>query len=98
MSASRSRQKRKLEPISIEELAGATGMSGFCTFLTRDPQVAVPVLDELQKGAVESSAPMLPAPETPAVDLAAVDQTASETTALDSRYGPQANAFETVAI
>ena len=46
--STRSRQKRKLEPISIEELAGTTGMSGFCTFLTRDTSVAVPALDRLE--------------------------------------------------
>src|SRR6185437_2776814 len=61
--SSRSRQKRKLEPISIEELAGTTGMSGFCSFLTRDASVSVPVLD-----ALESSAP-----ETDALDYPALD-------------------------
>src|SRR4051794_1189577 len=57
MSASRSRQKRKLEPISIEELAGATGMSGFCTFLTRDSSTPVPALDHLETGALDRAAP-----------------------------------------
>jgi hypothetical protein len=53
----KSRQKHKLEPISIEELAGTTGMSGFCSFLTRDATVSVPVLDHLaETGAPESSA------------------------------------------
>ena len=55
--SSRSRQKRKLEPISLEELAGTTGMSGFCSFLTRDNSVAVPALDQLEKSAPDSTAP-----------------------------------------
>jgi hypothetical protein len=71
--SSRSRQKRKLEPISLEELAGTTGMSGFCTFLTRDHTVAVPVLDHL-----ETSAPVLPAPEITAVVIAAPEVPAPE--------------------
>src|SRR5579863_5342194 len=62
--STRSRQKRKLEPISIEELAGTTGMSGFCTFLTRDASVPVPVLDHLD--SLDSSAPDIAAPETTA--------------------------------
>src|SRR5579883_1340315 len=64
--STRSRQKRKLEPISLEELAGTTGMSGFCTFLTRDASVAVPALDHLQElepGALHPSAPEVHAPE-----------------------------------
>jgi hypothetical protein len=67
--STRSRQKRKLEPISIEELAGTTGMSGFCTFLTRDSSVRVPALEALEE--VESSAPETPAPEPPAAELSA---------------------------
>jgi hypothetical protein len=62
--SSRSRQKRKLEPISIEELAGTTGMSGFCTFLTRDASVRVPALE----GLLETGAPVMPAPDAAAPD------------------------------
>src|SRR5690349_6701259 len=102
MSASRSRQKRKLEPISLEELAGATGMSGFCSFLTRDASIPVPVLDDLQTGAPETRAPdgtarettapassatETTAPESPAPVAAAIDPPAPAATALDSRYG-----------
>ena len=76
---SRSRQKRKLEPISIEELAGTTGMSGFCTFLTRDNSVAVPALDRLES---ETSAPDIAAPIKAAVDLDAPDT--AEASAPDS--------------
>ena len=70
--STRSRQKRKLEPISIEELAGTTGMSGFCTFLTRDTSVPVPALDGLSGAAsevevpTESGAPVIDAPESTA--------------------------------
>jgi hypothetical protein len=68
--SSRSRRKRKLEPISIEELAGTTGMSGFCTFLSRDSSVPVPALDTLTERSTgeessesnQSSAPVYPAP------------------------------------
>jgi hypothetical protein len=45
-SSSRSRRKPKLEPISLAELADTPGMSGFCTFLTRTSDQAVPVLDQ----------------------------------------------------
>lgn len=41
-----SRQKRKLEPITLDELANTAGMSGFVSFLTRDPNTPVPVLDQ----------------------------------------------------
>ena len=66
--STRSRQKRKLEPISLEELAGTTGMSGFCTFLTRDTSVPVPALDSLDSSAPDSdasvsAAPVITAPE-----------------------------------
>jgi hypothetical protein len=67
--STRSRQKRKLEPISLEELAGTTGMSGFCSFLTRDNSVPVPALDRLEEAisdAVESHASESSAPETTA--------------------------------
>src|SRR5215831_15504173 len=70
-ASSRSRQKRKLEPISIEELAGTTGMSGFCTFLTRDASVPVPILDHLETGAPESPAPVPDAAVPPALETAA---------------------------
>jgi hypothetical protein len=89
MSASRSRQKRKLEPISLEELAGATGMSGFCTFLTRDNSVPVPALDGL-----ESSAPVSAAQETSAVVSAAPEPNPLQSHALDSGYGQQTGAPE----
>jgi hypothetical protein len=90
--STRSRQKRKLEPISIEELAGTTGMSGFCTFLTRDNSVAVPALDHLgessapESAAFEIAAPQSRAPvhlvkETGAVDSSPGDTHAPETSA-----------------
>src|SRR5579872_902183 len=79
--STRSRQKRKLEPISIEELAGTTGMSGFCTFLTRDSSVPVPALDRLE--AIESGAPELPASELAACDTAASDLDAVVSTGID---------------
>jgi hypothetical protein len=87
MSASRSRQKRKLEPISLEELAGATGMSGFCSFLTRDASIPVPVLDQLETSAPETTAP---APTAVEID-------APESPALDSRYGESAVPVQTAA-
>src|SRR6266508_3957955 len=37
--SSRSKHKPKLEPISLEELAGTTGMSGFCSFLAKPASV-----------------------------------------------------------
>jgi hypothetical protein len=97
MSASRSRQKRKLEPISIEELAGATGMSGFCTFLTRDASTAVPALD-----ALESDALSITAPEPSAPELSAPETIALESPALDSGYGkstePEPTAPDSIAV
>jgi hypothetical protein len=87
MSASRSRQKRKLEPISLEELAGATGMSGFCTFLTRDNSVPVPALDGLESGA-----PVSAAEQTSAVVQAAPELNPLESHALDSEYGLETSA------
>ena len=64
----KSRQKHKLEPISLEELAGTTGMSGFCSFLTRDNSVPVPVLDQLpaESGAPDSTSAAPPEPAGPA--------------------------------
>ena len=89
--STRSRQKRKLEPISIEELAGTTGMSGFCTFLTRDNSVGVPALDQLEPAPAvpDESAPDISAPEkaptsdaqTNAPKLAALEITAGELSA-----------------
>lgn len=76
--SSRSRQKRKLEPISIEELAGTTGMSGFCSFLTRDPSVAVPALDRLE---AETSAPDLTASKSTAAGVAAFEMDALDSDA-----------------
>jgi len=46
-ASSRSRHRRKLEPITVEELANTAGMSGFCTFLTRGSDIAVPILDQI---------------------------------------------------
>ena len=89
MSASRSRQKRKLEPISIEELAGTTGMSGFCSFLTRDNAISVPVLDHIESGAPETHALKTAAPVT-----AAIDAGEPESGALDPEYGPPINSVE----
>src|SRR5271157_229038 len=94
--STRSRQKRKLEPISIEELAGTTGMSGFCSFLTRDNSVPVPALDRLEEAgtsALESDAPdthaplglessITTAPDLHASDLAAPGLSASHLEAL----------------
>src|SRR5271157_2506959 len=68
--STRSRQKRKLEPISLEELAGTTGMSGFCSFLTRDNSVAVPALDRLDESVSDAS--KTSAPETTAPSVHAV--------------------------
>lgn len=90
--STRSRQKRKLEPISIEELAGTTGMSGFCTFLTRDNSVAVPALDRLSESsasdsdalkmpALQSSAPLNLDIESGAADLSSANSRAAETSA-----------------
>jgi hypothetical protein len=102
MSASRSRQKHKLEPISLEELAGATGMSGFCSFLTRDASIPVPVLDSIQSSAPDAPAPappaldaaaaqtaavQSPAPEIAPLELPPAETTAPESPALDSEYG-----------
>jgi hypothetical protein len=92
MSASRSRQKRKLEPISLEELAGATGMSGFCSFLTRDASIPVPALDHLESSAPQTCAPEPTAPELTAVEppapiIPALEVTPPVFAALDSRYG-----------
>lgn len=107
MSASRSRQKRKLEPISIEELAGATGMSGFCTFLTRDTQTPVPALDQLETSALVKDAPASHAPVSDALESTASKRTAPiqiapelaavETLALDPGYGIQSGAPESLA-
>ena len=90
--STRSRHKRKLEPISIEELAGTTGMSGFCTFLTRDASVAVPALDALESTALDRGAPDLSAalpsanePDQPGVsapETGAPNPTAPQTSAL----------------
>jgi hypothetical protein len=88
MSASRSRQKRKLEPISIEELAGTTGMSGFCSFLTRDSSISVPILDRIEPGAPETSEADMSAPLPTAVTTPAVEPGGPEPAALDPRYGP----------
>ena len=86
--SSRSRQKRKLEPISIEELAGTTGMSGFCTFLTRDNSVGVPALDQLDP-VPESSAPIEEpsAPDSGAADIGGPGLPAPESKVLGIQSG-----------
>lgn len=78
MSASRSRQKRKLEPISIEELAGTTGMSGFCSFLTRDSSISVPILDHLETSAPETGAGLSTAVEADALESSALQTSGGE--------------------
>jgi len=105
--SSRSRQKHKLEPISIDELAGTTGMSGFCTFLTRDTSLPVPALEHLgDSGADESSAPDSPASDTSASVTTALEITAAETTALEMSApafnapvisAPESSALQTAA-
>ena len=80
--SSRSRQKHKLEPISIEELAGTTGMSGFCSFLTRDASVPVPALDrQTSRTSIESSALVPSAPVSSASGTRAIVTSALQTTA-----------------
>ena len=88
--SSRSRQKPKLEPISLEELAGTTGMSGFGTLFTRDLSQSVPVLDRLDE---------VSAPEASAADPAALEISAPETSASDpAALEVGAPAFETSAL
>ena len=56
--SSRSQRKHKLEPITLEELAGTTGMSGFGTLFTRDLSQSVPLLDRVDRDDEgESGAP-----------------------------------------
>ena len=86
--STRSRQKRKLEPISLEELAGTTGMSGFCTFLTRDTSVPVPALDSIDSSAPDSGAPasaaaVLEPDQSSALELGEAVSTAVVSKALD---------------
>jgi hypothetical protein len=96
--SSRSRQKRKLEPISLEELAGTTGMSGFCSFLTRDNSVAVPALDHLETGAPDLTAPKSHARATTAPVFVAPESSAPASTALEPELPPtEPSAFETGA-
>ena len=88
--SSRSRQKHKLEPITLEELAGTTGMSGFGTLFTRDLSQSVPLLDRMeaggpgQSGAPDTSAPDTRAPETATVPIPAPETSALDTGALES--------------
>lgn len=85
--SSRSRRKHKLEPISLEELANTTGMSGFVSFLTRDQTVPVPVLDTLvpaEEIAISAPANEKSAPEWTAPVLSASVSTAPETSVLGS--------------
>ena len=77
--SSRSRRKHKLEPISLEELANTTGMSGFVSFLTRDQTVPVPVLDTLVPA--EEILISAPATETSALEWTAPASSASVSTA-----------------
>jgi hypothetical protein len=79
--SSRSRQKRKLEPISIEELAGTTGMSGFCSFLTRDASVSVPVLDALESSAPETVPVEPSAPVSAPLESSTIDSPAQQSSA-----------------
>lgn len=104
---SRSRQKPKLEPISLEELAGTTGMSGFGTLFTRDLSQSVPVLDRLDESsapetsAVEPTAVEIAAPvfESSALPIAAVDRGAEESSALDlDSTAVLSTAIETTAV
>jgi len=90
--SSRSRQKRKLEPISIEELAGTTGMSGFCSFLTRDASVSIPVLDALESSAPETEPSESGAPVSCALEPAPMEISAPQSTA------PHSSASESSAI
>lgn len=106
--SSRSRQKPKLEPISLEELAGTTGMSGFGTLFTRDLSQSVPVLDRLEEAsapetsAADPTAPEISAPvfETSALAEAAVRSTAVETSApvSDVPSAPEGGALEASAL
>lgn len=99
--STRSRQKRKLEPISIEELAGTTGMSGFCTFLTRDNSVGVPALDQLESPppAPEASAPVSisSAPNTTAPQPGRTPQAAAPQAAAPEPNAPESRTSETSA-
>ena len=111
--STRSRQKHKLEPISIEELAGTTGMSGFCSFLTRDSSTPVPALDTAgtaapretsalvspapRSHAPETSAPITDAPISRAPDLSALGSHAGAGSALESATALDANALESSA-
>lgn len=67
-NSARSRRKSKLEPISLAELAETPGMSGFCTFLTRTADQAVPVLDYRPETQPANAPVELPTP--PVVDRA----------------------------
>lgn len=69
-ASSRSRQKHKLEPITLDELAGTTGMSGFGSLFTRDLSQTVPLLERIQKPQ-EESAPETGAPGTSADEIGA---------------------------
>ena len=73
--SSRSRPKPRLEPISLDELAGTTGMSGFGTLFTRDLSQPVPVLDHLDsvrsKGLNAPEANSLP-PQSSALESGAL--------------------------
>ena len=80
--SSRSRHKHKLEPITLEELAGTTGMSGFGTLFTRDLLQSVPLLDGMDIGRQSQSS----APKTSALDTGVPRSEAPEP--LDSPYAP----------
>src|SRR4051794_28029286 len=85
--SSRSRPKPRLEPISLDELAGTTGMSGFGTLFTRDLSQRVPVLDHLDSNRSEGDINSLPQDPT-ALDSSAAHSTSgalepARTSALD---------------
>src|SRR5690349_4122751 len=61
-ASSRSRHRRKLEPITAEELANTAGMSGFCTFLTRSADIPVPILDQIAASRSSDNSITEPAP------------------------------------
>jgi hypothetical protein len=73
-------------------------MSGFCSFLTRDASVPVPILDRLESSAPEQSAPVPAALETTAPETTAPEITPLKSYALDSSPGPETGAPESTAV
>ncbi len=82
--SSRSRPKHRLEPITLEELEGTTGMSGFGTLFTRDLSQAVPLLDRLEH---DTSAPETGAPEMATTEPGAPVQTSPGSSRVAEVYG-----------